>query len=77
MEALQIASWTPSQTRGCAACGMLVEPETAFHPYLYCQLFKLGVKNPARFLEDQRFMPDPAHWGKDAPRRQCDAATRP
>jgi hypothetical protein len=58
----------------CAACGMLVEPAMAFHPYLYCRLFQLGVLNPARFLEGQRFIPDPEHWGDDAPRLQAEAA---
>lgn len=60
-------------TSGCAACGMLVDPPNAFHPYLYCRLFKLGVSNPARFLQDQHFIPDPEHWGKDAPAGQVAA----
>jgi len=55
---------------GCGACGMLVEPANAFHPHLYCRLFKLGVLNPAAFLEAQHFIPDPAHWGEDAPAKQ-------
>lgn len=58
----------------CAQCGMLVEPAMAFHPYLYCRLFQLGVLNPAKFLEGQRFIPDPDHWGKDAPHQQAAAA---
>lgn len=53
---------------------MLCEPPTVFHPYLYCELFKRGVVNPAAFLEDQHFIPDPAHWGKSAPRNQAKAA---
>lgn len=53
---------------------MLVEPAMAFHPHLYCRLFKLGVLNPAAFLEGQRFIPDPAHWGDDAPAKQREAA---
>lgn len=52
---------------------MLVDPPDAFHPYLYCELFKLGVMNPARFLQDQHFIPDPERWGKDAPARQVEA----
>lgn len=59
----------------CAECGMLVEPATAFHPYLYCVMFKQGFLNPAAFLEGQRFIPDPAHWGDDAPAKQKDAAS--
>lgn len=54
----------------CAECGMLVEPGDAFHPWLYCWLFKGGVTNPATFLEGQHFIPDPGHWGEDAPLRQ-------
>ena len=57
----------------CASCGMLVEPANAFHPWLYCQLFQLGVLDPARFLDGQHFIPDPAHWGEDAPSRQREA----
>lgn len=57
----------------CGQCGMLVGEANVFHPFLYCELFKLGVMNPARFLADQRFIPDPAHWGKDAPSRQMAA----
>jgi hypothetical protein len=58
----------------CADCGMLCEPQTVFHPWLYCQLFKAGVGNPAAFLEGQHFIPDPAHWGDDAPAKQAHAA---
>ena len=58
------------KTMTCSACGMLVEPAMAFHPHLYCQLFKLGVLDPARLLEGQHFIPDPEHWGEDAPHRQ-------
>lgn len=61
----------------CAQCGMLVEPAMAFHPYMYCRLFQLGVLNPARFLQGQHFIPDPAHWGAAAPAKQVDAAGRP
>lgn len=57
-------------TMECAECGMLVEPAMAFHPYLYCRLFKAGFLNPAALLEGQRFIPDPTHWGEDAPARQ-------
>lgn len=63
-----------STDMGCAECGMLVEPANAFHPFLYCRLFKLGVLNPAAFLEGQHFIPDPDHWGEDAPARQHAAA---
>jgi hypothetical protein len=66
-----------TENMDCAECGMLVEPAMAFHPYLYCRLFKLGVLNPAKFLEGQQFIPDPEHWGEDAPRRQAEAASRP
>lgn len=45
----------------------------AFHPYLYCRLFKAGFTHPARLLEGQHFIPDPAHWGEDAPARQREA----
>ena len=58
----------------CAECGMLVEPAMAFHPWLYCRLFKLGILDPARFLQGQHFIPDPEYWGEDAPRRQREAA---
>ena len=57
----------------CAECGMLVHPPMAFHPWLYCQLMKMGILNPAGFLEGQHFIPDPEHWGKDAPARQREA----
>jgi hypothetical protein len=53
---------------------MVVDPPNAFHPYLYCRLFALGVRNPAAFLEGQRFIPEPMHWGEDAPMRQREAA---
>jgi hypothetical protein len=59
----------------CAQCGMLVEPAMAFHPFLYCRLFKAGILDPAGFLEGQHFIPDPAHWGKGAPKRQREAAS--
>jgi hypothetical protein len=59
---------------GCGSCGMLVDPPNAFHPYLYCELFKLGVTNPAQFLSGQAFIPDPNYWGKDAPGKQVEAA---
>lgn len=58
----------------CAECGMLVEPAMAFHPWLYCQLFKRGVLNPAQFLEGQFFIPDPEHWGEDSHQKQREAA---
>lgn len=57
----------------CAECGMLVEPSMAFHPWLYCKLFKMGITHPAKYLEGQHFIPDPAHWGEDAPDRQREA----
>ncbi len=57
----------------CASCGMLVGPPALFHPWLYCELFKMGVANPARFLEGQHFIPDPKHWGKDAPSKQLES----
>jgi hypothetical protein len=60
----------------CQGCGMLVEPASAFHPGLYCELFKLGVRNPARWLASQHFVPDPAYWGEDAPARQARVAGR-
>lgn len=59
--------------QGCGVCGMLVDPPNAFHPHLYCRLFKLGVMNPARFLNDQHFIPDPKHWGKDASNKQAES----
>lgn len=59
---------------GCGQCGMLVEPADAFHPYLYCVLFQRGILNPAAFLEGQRFIPEPMHWGEGAPMRQREAA---
>lgn len=62
------------RTEGCGSCGMLVDPPNAFHPWLYCELFKLGVMNPAQFLSGQAFIPDPNHWGKDAPGKQIEAA---
>ena len=67
---------TRVQGMTCTTCGMLVEPAMAFHPYLYCRLFTAGILDPARFLEDQRFIPDPAHWGEDAPKRQREAVRR-
>jgi hypothetical protein len=63
-----------TENMDCATCGMLVEPAMAFHPYLYCRLFKAGFLNPAAFLQGQGFIPDPAHWGDDAPSRQVAAA---
>lgn len=62
-----------SENMTCQSCGMLVDPPNAFHPHLYCELFKLGVMNPARFLQNQYFIPDPKHWGKDAPAKQVAA----
>ena len=47
----------------CGECGMLVEPINAFHPWLYCWLFKSGVTDPDRFLATHGFVPDPAIWG--------------
>ena len=61
----------------CGACGMLVAPAMAFHPWLYCQLFKAGILDPAGFLEGQHFIPDPAHWGEDAPEKQWQAMRNP
>ena len=63
-----------SKNMDCQECGMLVEPAMAFHPYMYCRLFQLGVLDPARFLEGQHFIPDPAYWGEDAPGKQLAAA---
>lgn len=62
-----------SENMKCASCGMLVHPPMAFHPHLYCELFKLGVMNPAGFLQNQYFIPDPAHWGDKAPAKQVEA----
>jgi hypothetical protein len=59
---------------GCGVCGMLVEPPNAFHPHLYCELFKAGFLNPAGLLASQFFIPDPGHWGEDAPGKQVAAA---
>ncbi len=64
---------TATENMTCAGCGMLVEPAMAFHPHLYCRLFQLGILDPARFLEGQRFIPDPAYWGEDAPAKQAAA----
>lgn len=61
---------TATENTHCAECGMLVTPPTAFHPWIYCELVKLGIRNPAAFLEGQHFIPDPTHWGEDAPARQ-------
>ena len=58
----------------CGQCGMLVEPAMAFHPYLYCALFERGIRNPAKFLQGQGFIPDPNMWGQDAPAKQRTAA---
>lgn len=33
----------------CAECGMLVQPY-AYHPYLYCELYKLGRHKPEAYL---------------------------
>lgn len=63
-----------NETNGCATCGMLVEPANAFHPWIYCVLFKRGILNPAAWLEGQHFIPDPVHWGQHAPARQRGAA---
>lgn len=63
-----------TENSGCADCGMLVDPPNAFHPGIYCRLFKMGVMNPAGFLDGQHFIPDPEHWGKDAPKKQTAAA---
>ena len=54
----------------CAGCGMLVEPAMAFHPHIYCVLFRMGVLDPAGWLEGQHFIPDPKHWGEGAPAKQ-------
>ena len=59
-----------SDSMGCTECGMVVVPASAFHPWLYCQLFKAGFQNPAAFLEGQHFIPDPGHWGEGAPDSQ-------
>ncbi len=34
----------------CSECGMLVESPTAFHPFLHCELFKLGHSDPEAHL---------------------------
>lgn len=65
-----------SESAPCGSCGMLVEPATAFHPNLYCQLFRAGFRDPAGFLEGQRFIPDPDYWGTEAPASQRKAARR-
>jgi hypothetical protein len=60
---------------GCGQCGMLVEPPTAFHPYLYCRLFGLGVLDPAAFLERQHFIDEReifgCHCGFEADESDC------
>ena len=66
-----------SENKHCAECGMLVEPAMAFHPWMYCQLFKAGWTDPAGFLEGQHFIPDPGYWGEDAPRKQREARRVP
>ena len=58
----------------CSQCGMRVEADDVFHPGIYCELFALGVQNPALFLQRYRFIPEPAVWGEDAPARQLEAA---
>ena len=62
-----------SENQACGGCGMQVDPPMAFHPWIYCELFKLGITNPAGWLEGQHFIPDPEHWGKDAPAKQREA----
>lgn len=58
-----IRSVTLVENMACAECGMLVEPAGAFHPWLYCWLFKRGVSRPGEFLATHGFVPDPAVWG--------------
>lgn len=46
----------------CQECGMLCEPPGMFHPWLHCWLRKRGVLNPAKFLSDNGFIPDPVKF---------------
>lgn len=39
----------------CMECGMKVQPANAYHPFLYCELFKLGHRDPAKYLRDYGF----------------------
>ena len=39
----------------CAECGMLVQPATAHHPFLYCELYKLRHYDPEHYLATYGF----------------------
>lgn len=39
----------------CTECGMYVGDAATFHPYLFCVLFKDGIREPAGFVEESGF----------------------
>ncbi len=39
----------------CQECGQLVEDAGAFHPYLYCELYKLGHHDQEAWLRAYGF----------------------
>lgn len=39
----------------CQECGAHVEPAGAYHPYLYCELVKLGHRDPEAYLRSYGF----------------------
>lgn len=50
----------------CHECGMHVGPGDVYHPYLYCELFKLGHRDPAAYLRGYGFerVPDLEREGR-------------
>jgi len=45
----------PLNTR-CGECGMDVGHAAAYHPFLFCELFKLGHRDPAAYLAQYGFV---------------------
>ena len=39
----------------CQECGMLVGEGIVYHPYLFCELFKLGYDDPFAYLRSYGF----------------------
>ncbi len=38
----------------CGECGQWVKPAAAFHPFLYCLLYKNGIREQAKYSETHR-----------------------
>jgi hypothetical protein len=44
----------------CTECGMRVGNAAAYHPYLFCVLYKAGVRDPAAMLASYGWVREPA-----------------